>query len=253
MSDITVTFKNQTILTMDASGSKPLLTGGKYCEGDITIAYVKPSGGGSSDLDPFPIPSGYSLPANYQKLLYCESSGAQICDSGVHPTLNTKIEIAGYLIPGTYGAYKYLFGCNNPSIYVAAGNYNAAYWGFGNKSDFSTIRNTLSGIPIYSLSAQEARIENAPFSDVSTSCGATSLPDTDPDTTIGIMGRFTGRTPDRQAPARFYRMRIWESETLIRCIFPVLKDGTEVCLYDVINGIYMPNRGTGSLVGGMSL
>lgn len=46
MSDITVTFKNQTILTMDASGSKDLLTQGKYCEDDITISYVKPSGGG---------------------------------------------------------------------------------------------------------------------------------------------------------------------------------------------------------------
>lgn len=46
MSDITVTFKNETILTMDASGSKPLLTQGKYCEDDITIAYAKPSGGG---------------------------------------------------------------------------------------------------------------------------------------------------------------------------------------------------------------
>ena len=50
MSDITVTFKDQTILTMDASGSKPLLTQGKYCEDDITIAYVKPSGGSSNVL-----------------------------------------------------------------------------------------------------------------------------------------------------------------------------------------------------------
>lgn len=46
MSDITVTFKNETILTMDASGSKDLLTQGKYCEDDISITYVKPSGGG---------------------------------------------------------------------------------------------------------------------------------------------------------------------------------------------------------------
>lgn len=43
MSDITVTFKNETILTMDASGSKPLLTQGKYCEDDISITYVKPA------------------------------------------------------------------------------------------------------------------------------------------------------------------------------------------------------------------
>jgi hypothetical protein len=51
MSDITVTFKNQTILTMDASGSKPLLTEGKYCEDNITIAYVKPSGGGGTSVE----------------------------------------------------------------------------------------------------------------------------------------------------------------------------------------------------------
>ena len=48
MSDISVTYKNETILTMDASGSKPLLTQGKYCEDDISISYVKPSGGGST-------------------------------------------------------------------------------------------------------------------------------------------------------------------------------------------------------------
>lgn len=48
MSDITVTFKNETILTMDASGSKDLLTQGKYCEDDISITYVKPSGGAIS-------------------------------------------------------------------------------------------------------------------------------------------------------------------------------------------------------------
>jgi len=45
MSDITVAYKNETILTMDASGSKDLLTQGKYCEDDITISYVKPGGG----------------------------------------------------------------------------------------------------------------------------------------------------------------------------------------------------------------
>lgn len=44
MSDITVTFKNETILAMDASGSKPLLTQGKYCEDDISITYAKPTG-----------------------------------------------------------------------------------------------------------------------------------------------------------------------------------------------------------------
>lgn len=43
MSDITIGYKGNTIGTMDATGSKKLLTAGKYCEDDIDIAYVKPT------------------------------------------------------------------------------------------------------------------------------------------------------------------------------------------------------------------
>ena len=43
MSDITIGYKGNTIGTMDATGTKTLLTSGKYCEDDIEIAYVKPT------------------------------------------------------------------------------------------------------------------------------------------------------------------------------------------------------------------
>lgn len=46
MSDVTIKYKGQSIATMDATGSKTLQTQGKYCEGDIDVEYVKPSGGG---------------------------------------------------------------------------------------------------------------------------------------------------------------------------------------------------------------
>lgn len=46
MSDITISYKGSSIATMDASGTKTLLTEGKYCEDDITISYTQPSGGG---------------------------------------------------------------------------------------------------------------------------------------------------------------------------------------------------------------
>ena len=47
MSDITISYKGADIATMDASGTKTLQTSGKYCEDDITLQYVKPSGGGT--------------------------------------------------------------------------------------------------------------------------------------------------------------------------------------------------------------
>lgn len=50
MSDITISYKGSSIATMDATGTKTLLTEGKYCEDDIEVVYVKPSGGGGLDL-----------------------------------------------------------------------------------------------------------------------------------------------------------------------------------------------------------
>lgn len=201
-------------------------------------------------FDPFPLPEGYTLPSNYKKLLFAESSGTQICDTGVHPTIETKIEIAGYMIPGQYNSYSYMTGCYNPTIYLgSAQNYDGArWWGFGNKNDFSQIANANPGIPIWTISKTEARIQNPPFPDVYTVCGATTMSGS-ADTTIGIFGRFNGRTPERFCPTRFYRERIWDGDTLIRCIYPVQKDGNEVGLYDIINDVYMPNLGTGVLVG----
>lgn len=51
MADVTLTYKGSTIAEMNASGSKTLKTAGKYCEGDIGVSYVKPSGGGSGGYD----------------------------------------------------------------------------------------------------------------------------------------------------------------------------------------------------------
>lgn len=45
MADVNITYNGASIATMDASGTKTLETSGKYCEGDITVAYTKPSSG----------------------------------------------------------------------------------------------------------------------------------------------------------------------------------------------------------------
>ena len=47
MSDVTLSYKGSDILELSDSGSATLKTGGKYCEADIAVEYVKPSGGGA--------------------------------------------------------------------------------------------------------------------------------------------------------------------------------------------------------------
>lgn len=50
MSDVSISYKGAEIAALDDSGTKTLLTSGKYCEGDISVAYTKPSGGGARTL-----------------------------------------------------------------------------------------------------------------------------------------------------------------------------------------------------------
>lgn len=46
MADVTLSYKGDDILELSNSGSATLKTGGTYCEADIEVEYVKPSGGG---------------------------------------------------------------------------------------------------------------------------------------------------------------------------------------------------------------
>ena len=48
MSDVTLSYKGSDILELSDSGSATLKTGDTYCEADIEVEYVKPSGGGGS-------------------------------------------------------------------------------------------------------------------------------------------------------------------------------------------------------------
>ena len=49
MSEIDINYKGSTIASMDASGTKTLLTSGKYCEDNVEIVYTRPSGGGGGE------------------------------------------------------------------------------------------------------------------------------------------------------------------------------------------------------------
>ena len=45
MADVTINYEGSTIATMSASGTKTLLTQGKYCTDDIEVVYASPGGG----------------------------------------------------------------------------------------------------------------------------------------------------------------------------------------------------------------
>lgn len=46
MPDVTLLYKDQTILELDESATRYIKLSGKYCEDDISLTYVKSGGGG---------------------------------------------------------------------------------------------------------------------------------------------------------------------------------------------------------------
>ena len=63
MADITLSYKGSTIATMSASGSKTIQTEGKYCEDDISLAYISANPNDTSEP---------ALPAVYKRLEYLD-------------------------------------------------------------------------------------------------------------------------------------------------------------------------------------
>lgn len=107
-------------------------------------------------------------------------------------------------------------------------------------------------VPIYTLSKDEATGRTSPGLPVnSVAINATSLGNVKPATRIGIFGRYDGDTPERFALMRFFREKIWDGDTLLREFVPAMENATEeVGLYDIVNGVFYRNAGTGVLVGG---
>lgn len=95
MPDVTISYKGNSIATMSASGSKTLLTEGKYCEDDITIDYTAPTpSAGSATTPNTNIPVTPTITVSSSGLITTTVNTSQ----SVTPTV-----VAGYVSSGTAG------------------------------------------------------------------------------------------------------------------------------------------------------
>ena len=82
MADVTLSYKGSDILELSDSGSATLKTSGKYCEDDIAVEYMKPSGSGGGAR-------------------YVEGTFTLVSDAAF-PTISHNLgteKIAGFVIP----------------------------------------------------------------------------------------------------------------------------------------------------------
>ena len=95
MPDVTISYKGNSIATMSASGTKTLLTEGKYCEDDITVAYTAPTpSAGSATTPATTITANPTITVSTSGLITATASTSK----SITPTV-----VAGYVSSGTAG------------------------------------------------------------------------------------------------------------------------------------------------------
>lgn len=142
MADVTVKYKGNEIATMDASGTKTLLTSGKYCEGNISVDYVKPVSYVKLAEQELTLNVTSTSQANYGTITISPASDVYTDDYYILVTIRDKAGArAGYFL-GTDNLYANFSAANGSTTALSAaarlihsvesnGNYNTGSGAYG--------------------------------------------------------------------------------------------------------------------------
>ena len=180
------------------------------------------------------------LPTEYQEVEYIQSSGTQYIDTGfvVNKSDSYVLEIYG-LFPSQAQVYQ---GCNGYMQFFVSSKY-----GINNESSISvgnrdTVRIAYAN-QTATLTVNGSQVESkswASYSGANVKLGVLRMGDTN-------NGWFNGGA----ASGTIYGYKLWKDEVLVSdCIPCYRKSDNIVGLYDLVNGVFYTNAGTGNFAKG---
>ena len=183
------------------------------------------------------------LPAGYILLEYIETTDAQYIDTGFVPNNNSRV-VADFVSTAESG-YNDVLGCRNTtSSRGFAFSTTTTKWRFGygrtveTSAPWDTDRHivdmnknvlSLDGTVIHTAETTEF---TCPYSLCLGAIQGSSM--------------YLGQT-------RFYSCKIYDNDTLVRDFVPCINPDGEVGMYDVLNGVFYANAGTGVFLYGHPL
>jgi hypothetical protein len=178
------------------------------------------------------------LPSNYTPLGYIESSGNQYIDTGFKANQNTKIvldcEITygtdWIMIAGSYDSNAYFsWWANGSQIY--------AYYGSDNKN---------AAAP----SGRTVLIADKNVWTAGTATGTFSASTFSASSSICLFYVAQGGTKYAKATMKIYSCQIYDNGTLVRDFVPCGRGFRDAGLYDLVNGKFYANAGSGYFIEG---
>lgn len=189
------------------------------------------------------------LPEGYTQIDYIQSSGTQYINTGFTPNQNSSCEVVMAYTEivnancGLFGAAGAGYTTDVFESYYQGGKFN---FGFADapKSVACTV---LAGDRLtvkLSKSALSASIAGTVVSATPTVTNFTSP------ATFVIHALNRKGTVQYYSSSRCYGCRLWDNGTLVRDMVPCINPSAEVGMYDLVNGVFYGNAGTGVFVAG---
>ena len=192
------------------------------------------------------------LPSGYRQVEYLENTGKQYIDTGFIPDYNTGVDIIYRAID--YSSSQYILGSR-----VGGGTVDYALNGSQSRTDWDA---RFGGVISYSGVERSDHLLQSKIS-MTAEKGTWNLTDLDNDTTT--VTTFWGRKVNATANLvlfgynainihsnlRIYNCKVYDGEILVRDFIPCYRKSDKTAgLYDLVNGVFYTNGGTGEFIVG---
>ena len=201
------------------------------------------------------------LPKEYQALEYIQSSGTQYIDLGILPTMDTKVLLEYQFLSITGSNDSNQIGCgkslNNFRFMV---NYPKTtdyfIFGVGNNLNTTHVKDSEKHLFTIDMVNKECKIDDEKYS-----FNINNLDTTDTDT-FTLFARKSDGTIHFKGESRFYSLKFYNGNTLIRDFVPcyslttVTNSNGNSCpngtigVYDLVENKFYTNNGTGTFIKG---
>ena len=193
-----------------------------------------------------------TLPKEYTRVDYIESSGTQYIDTGYKPNSNTKYDLDA-LIKST-GTTKYLISARETTgnrykntIYIYSDRKISASYGtnYNNTSNYYTA-NTKKN---FKLDKNLFYVDNELLWTFEEETFTNSL-----NCILFACNTVDGGGISYYSDMQLYACKIYDNDVLVRDFIPCYRNSdNEVGLYDLVNGVFYTNQGTGTFTYGSEI
>ncbi len=186
------------------------------------------------------------LPDGYTQVEYIESSGTQYIDTGFKPKYSSRVVMD---VSGVGTASQFLFGARNAASSTAAQQFNVY------RNSATAVRSDYFGSnKTASVADASVRTVVDKNGNVTTMYGQTitntAVSSGTSDYNLYLLALNNIGTANNFCAAKLYSCQIYDNGTLVRDYIPCINASGVVGLYDLVNGVFYQNAGSGAFTAG---